>query len=78
VRCLGVRCPTPVRSFQVKERRGSLELPAGFSLAIGEGVDIRVTKSDMIGREQVFRIRSGKKAVSRKYCLDSVGHRRPC
>jgi hypothetical protein len=78
VRCLGAACLRLARTFQVKEKRGSLELPAGFRLAIGDRVDIRVTKPETIGREQEFRIRSGKKPATRAYCLDPVGHRRPC
>ncbi|HEX6667586.1 MAG TPA: putative metal-binding motif-containing protein [Solirubrobacterales bacterium] len=79
VRCLGADCPKMlVKRFQVKEKRGSLELPAGFRLAPGERVDIRVTKPETIGREQVFKIRAGKKPVPGTYCLDPVGHRRPC
>lgn len=78
IRCLGASCRGRPRTFQVKERRGILELPAAFRVAVGEKVDVRVFKGDMIGREQEFRIRSGKKPVERSYCLDPVGHRRPC
>lgn len=78
VRCIGVACPWPARRFQVKEKRGTLELPAGFRLAVGERVDVRVTRAETIGREQEFRIRAGKKPATKTYCLDPVGHRRPC
>lgn len=79
VRCLGADCPRKrTRTFWIRETRGTLELPARFRLAIGERVGVRVTKPETIGREQIFRIRRGKKPVSRGYCLDPVGHRRPC
>ncbi|MGB7685315.1 MAG: putative metal-binding motif-containing protein [Solirubrobacterales bacterium] len=78
VRCLGIDCPGPPRSFQVREARGTLELRAGFWLAVGEQVDVRVTKPETIGVERVFRIRTGKKPVTRTYCLDPFAHRRPC
>jgi hypothetical protein len=78
IRCTGNSCPYPVRQYRVKQDRGTLELTAGFRLEVGDLLDLRVTKEDAIGREQIFRMRRTRKPASRTYCLDPAGHRRAC
>lgn len=78
IRCFGAACKTSAKTYGVRETRRSLDLPVRASLAVGERLAVRVTKPETIGVEAVFRIRSGRKPVTRTYCLDPLGRRRPC
>jgi hypothetical protein len=78
VRCRG-GCPFQSKGpVRIRRSGGKVVVAHGFRVEIGAEVEVRVTKSDWIGKAKIYRFPPGKPRKDLERCITPTGGLRPC